>query len=505
MRYLAFLSFWILVLLACTVTLLRAQPAPVSYFVTSAAPSANNTPSVLRRLEGNGRFSTVGTVNEAGTGLTLNALGFNSADALNVYGMNMSYEGSVTPPTFYRVSLATAAATALGTLTPPTTPSTTFPNLGLSYVLAQLGDGGPNSTFYLAGATLRYNLFTGLVSDVRFYVGTANLAGASPTIPVWRQADISDPAANAIITDFIRRTNTSVTDGGPLPEGGIQDWVYDPASGHLVSYLGIEQKFLTISNPATAPRAVVTTPAVLLPVATQIGYMFRDGRNNLFGMSADGGLVYHLDRLTGSYLGTFEDSGLGATRGDATTAPGLAAPLPVVLTAFAARPEPARVQLSWATASEAKTAAFEVQRRAATGPTWAAIGSVTATNAASGSRYAFADTAPGAGANYYRLAIRDLDGTVAYSPVQVATVSKALAVVGFDAYPNPCQGSFTLRLLAPAPAGSRAVLADGLGRPVWSADLGGEQPPLAVRLPANLPAGVYTLRCAGATQRLTVE
>ena len=504
MRYLAFLGFWILVLLGCTVSLLRAQPAPVSYFVTSAAPAANSTPSVLRKLEGSGSFTTIGTVNEAGTGLVLNALGFNSADAFNVYGMNASYEGTVTPPTLYRVSLATAAATALGTITPPATPSTTFPNLGLSYVLAQLGDGGPGATFYMAGASLRYNLFTGLVSDIKFYVGTVNLAGPSPTIPVWRQADLSDPAANALITDFIRRTNTSVTDGGPLPEGGIQDWVFDPASGHLVSYLGLEQRFLTISNPATAPRAVATTPAVLLPVATQIGYMFRDGRNNLFGMSADGGLVYQLDRLTGAYLGTFENSGLGATRGDATTAPGLAAPLPVVLTAFAARPEGARVQLSWATASEAKTAAFEVQRRTGTGTAWAAIGTVAAANAANGSRYALADDAARPGTNYYRLAIRDLDGAVAYSAVQVASVSKTAAGASFEAYPNPCRGGFTLRLEAPAPAGSRAVLSDGLGRPVWSAELGTEVQ-LGAALPAGLPAGVYTLRCAGATQRLVVE
>jgi hypothetical protein len=501
---------WLTGLLLGLTTSVALAQAPVSYFVTSAAPSAENTPSVLRRLQPNGQLATVGTVtNTDGEGLVLNALGYDSADPYHVYGMEVNDNGTVTPPTFYKVSMLTAQATALGTLTPPTTPRTSFPNLGLSFILPQLGDGAPGSRYYLGGATVRYNLFTGAVSDVKFYVGLINLAVAPGTIPTWKQVTMADAATSTLLTTYISHVASIIADGGPMPTDGIQDWVLDPASGNLISYLGQEQRFFRLSNlGAASPTATISTPTTPLPTTSSIGYLYRDGSNNVYGMSNATGTMYQLDRLTGNYLATVGESGLGATQGDAATGPGVPSPLPVTLTSFDAKPLTNGVQLTWATATESKVSHFEVQRRAGTTAEWQAVGTRPAANASSGSHYQLRDAAPLAGTSYYRLASIDLDGKVAYSAIRTVSRSTAASQTALtaEAYPNPSTGTFTLALSGTAPAGSTAALRDGLGRTLWQADLSNQQQ-LAVTLPA-LATGVYFLTTTtggpASTQRLSV-
>ena len=225
------------------------------------------------------------------------------------------------PPTLYRISVATAQATALGTLTPPPTPRTIFPNLGLSFILPQTGDGASGSRYFVGGGTASYNLFTGAVTNVKFYVGVINLAVAPATIPAWKQVSMADAPTKNLLEGYISSLVSVMANGGPMPTTGIQDWVFNPATGQLVSYLGLEQRFLSISNPGTMPVALVTTPTTPLPVATSIGYMYRDGSNNVYGMSIDSGKMYQFDPSTGNYLGLVRDSGLGATQGDAATGP----------------------------------------------------------------------------------------------------------------------------------------------------------------------------------------
>lgn len=352
MRYFLYSSLLLAGLLGGSAGLPVRGQAPRSYFVSSACPGSAGNPSVLRRLETTGTFTTVGTVNVGGTPLTLNGLGFDSADPTSVCGMTTpTTPGSLlVPPTLYRVALASGAATAVGPVAlPPASPSADSANVSVSVVLSLLGDGGPNSHYYVGGTSFTYNLGTNTVGNVRFYVGDIDLAAPVYTGPVWRLADTSDPAAAAVIQHYVAAVSEAVQAGGPVPDGGIQDWAYDPLTDHLVSYLGVEQRFLTVSNLSTAPVAVVTTPAVPIPVSTNMGYMFCDSQNNLFGMTSADGIVYALDRVTGSYLGTAQDSGLGCTLGDATVGP-LQAPLAVRATAgrptVAVFPNPGRTQLT---------------------------------------------------------------------------------------------------------------------------------------------------------------
>jgi hypothetical protein len=180
-----------------------------------------------------------------------------------------------------------------------------------------------------------------------------------------------------------------------------------------------------------------------------------------------------------------------------------ATPLPVVLTQFTATPAgPAAVRLTWATASEQNSAAFEVER-SLDGKTFALIGRVAAAGTSSSARsYALLDgqLPTGAALLYYRLkqVDADADGT-SYSPVR--TVALTGAAAGLNLYPNPTHGAATL---VGAQPGAAVTVLDALGRAVTraSADAAGTA---ALTLPAGLPPGVYVVRAGSQALRLTVE
>jgi hypothetical protein len=105
-------------------------------------------------------------------------------------------------------------------------------------------------------------------------------------------------------------------------------------------------------------------------------------------------------------------------------------PLPVELVAFTATAASSEaVRLTWTTASERNSAAFEVER-STDGRAFAHIATVRAAgNSSASRRYALLDTQlpAGAGQLYYRLRLVDTDGTFAYSLVQVVAFSNQVA------------------------------------------------------------------------------
>jgi hypothetical protein len=181
-------------------------------------------------------------------------------------------------------------------------------------------------------------------------------------------------------------------------------------------------------------------------------------------------------------------------------------PLPVQLTAFAARRESAGVRLDWRTASELNARQFEVQR-SADGRNFASVGTVPAAGTTSSPRtYAYLDaSAAPATSWYYRLLQLDHDGTRAYSPVVRVAAAAALgaqvrvapnpahAADGLVATVDNCVGkALQLQLLD---AAGRVVLA----QPLKPTEL---QHNVALALPGGIGAGVYTLRVVGAGQPL---
>jgi hypothetical protein len=502
---------------------LLAQLPTNSFAVTSACPANAGNPSVLQQVNTDGSLTPIGTVTSNGTPIIINALGSDDNDRTVIYGLNVVQPVTATnfstPPNLYRISLSTAEATNLGAVTPPARPTdvSTQPQPGESgfadteVTLNFIGDGDASSNYYVAGATFRvfyvidFTFPTLLrpvrVSDLRLYVGVVALPTFPATPPAWRRLNASDPATAAVIAGYQAEVQTYLNSNGttPVPQGGIQDWVFDVRTGNLVSYLGQDDKFITISTPGSSPVGVTTQPTAPIPTQQDIGSMFTDRDGNLYAVDADGGTIYKLDRLTGNYSGQSFGSAFGCSRGDAVSLLG-ALPLPVTLTYFRAEASGRAVRLNWATASEQNAEAFVVERRQA-GAAWQTIQTVRAGNQAKGQRYTALDTAPLKGQLYYRLTMRDKDGSLTYSPVQAVQMTGKLAL---QTYPNPSpDGYVSVQLTEPSTAETTLELLSATGQVVRRL-----QPAAGlttIPLDAHtLPGGLYYLRVRQAGQTSTV-
>lgn len=143
-----------------------------------------------------------------------------------------------------------------------------------------------------------------------------------------------------------------------------------------------------------------------------------------------------------------------------------AAPLPVELTRFDARPRKLDAVLTWATASE-KNSAYFVVERAADARTWTDVGRVAAAGTTATPReYTLTDANIGARgtAFYYRLRQVDTDGAVERSALKL--VQFAQPKLALDAYPVPMGEFLTLDLTAPADGALTVELVDATGRRV---------------------------------------
>lgn len=109
--------------------------------------------------------------------------------------------------------------------------------------------------------------------------------------------------------------------------------------------------------------------------------------------------------------------------------------IPVELASFDAKPINNTVKLNWLTASERNNGYFNIER-SANGRDWSTIGQVKGNGTTSkATNYAFADEAPLATVNYYRLKQVDMDEKSSYS----ATVSVNFKGNGkqLSVFPNP--------------------------------------------------------------------
>ena len=485
--------FYALLLATAATPPAYAQFPTNSFAVTSACPGNAGNPSTLEKINTDGTLTPIGMVHAGSTNLIVNGLGNDVADLNNLYALNVTQpvtlENFNTPPNLYRISLTTAEATPLGAVTAPPSPSYSLPNIAISQTFNFIGDGDNKSNYFVGGATVRYNPFTNKVDDVRLYVGQIRLTPFVTAAPTWRRLDTSDPATTLVVAGYQAQVQAFITSNfsSPAPEGGIQDWVFDPFSNHLVSYLGQDGLFLTIRDIDSAPVATTTRPTAPLPVQQDVGAMFTDRVGNVYAVTANDGTIYKINRETGDYSGQSYGSALGCNRGDAVSFPD-ALPLPVELTSFTARAAPQGVAVAWATASEKDAATFQLER-SPDGQQWQAWRSVAATNRAAGARYAALDAAPLLGTSYYRLRMVDQDGTTAYSTVQSVTVAAPAATL--QAFPNPAGQFLTVR---PAAPGDELQVLNSTGQVVWHQTDGSTDARISV---AAWPAGLYYVRSQG--------
>ena len=156
--------------------------------------------------------------------------------------------------------------------------------------------------------------------------------------------------------------------------------------------------------------------------------------------------------------------------------------LPVTLTSFSGQsgaPGTCAATLSWRTASEAASQAYEVQR-STDGRHFVPVGQVPSRNSSSGASYTYA-LGPLSAPAYFRLRMLDADGSYAYSPV----VRLNATCVAPTFAPNPVHDRLTVDGLPAEPC--RAEVYAASGRRVASAVGTG---PLTLELGA-LPAGLY--------------
>lgn len=109
--------------------------------------------------------------------------------------------------------------------------------------------------------------------------------------------------------------------------------------------------------------------------------------------------------------------------------------LPVHFTAFQAKANSCKVDLSWTTAQETGSKYFDVQR-SADGIRFESIGSVDAKgDAGRGGEYTFIDENPVSGKNFYRVKQYDEDGKGLATNTQSATINCGATKI--DLFPNP--------------------------------------------------------------------
>jgi hypothetical protein len=163
-------------------------------------------------------------------------------------------------------------------------------------------------------------------------------------------------------------------------------------------------------------------------------------------------------------------------------------PLPVELTAFMARAMGEdKSRLDWTTASEIRVKDFVVEH-SVDGQVFQSIGSVVARgNSTVKQSYQFTHDKPQRGDNYYRLKIRDSDGSFKYSPVQV--VHFETVTPPFVVYPNLLQQNDVFRVETPSAVPYQVELYNMEGRLMLRQEQTGN-----ATIAAAVPKGAYVYR-----------
>jgi hypothetical protein len=151
------------------------------------------------------------------------------------------------------------------------------------------------------------------------------------------------------------------------------------------------------------------------------------------------------------------------------------------------------VEINWSTTTDGAPAIFAVER-SADGQNWSPIGSVPSRADKLSQVYAFQDSLPLGGTNYYRLE-RMLPGipndTPQASPVEAVHFNQPLA---YMVRPNPVQGQLHLSVLTPSNHHLQLLLVSPDGKAVRSEEwsLSPTQQDLQMDV-QGVPSGIYFL------------
>ncbi|RYY20957.1 MAG: T9SS type A sorting domain-containing protein [Cytophagaceae bacterium] len=309
---------------------------------------------------------------------------------------------------------------------------TTGPNkwLHTNGSATSLSGYGPGS--YVAG-TLQRAIAPDVTGSYAFPVGTA-----------------SQYALYELLDHNLRGPGFSTIDAKFGPKPGTDANLNYQEPGTSTSYRAIHRAGIWTLTPSAQPSVGTYDAKVsLLPFSGLTDNYFAilkrpDASTDAADWSAAGGTlnpVGGLGRLlSAGYalrlgLSSFSQFGVGQAQA--------AAPLPVTLMSFRATASgPCGARLDWATASEAQSDRFVVER-SSDGRSFVALATIASGNRTSGGTYGYLDQQPGEGLHYYRLKLIDQDQTSTYSPV--VTLAACGAAGSVSLVPNPATS--TVRLL----------------------------------------------------------
>lgn len=157
------------------------------------------------------------------------------------------------------------------------------------------------------------------------------------------------------------------------------------------------------------------------------------------------------------YTGTFSPFGMGGSGG----------PLPVTLLYFKAMKEGNMSLLNWATATEKDNDYFSIEK-STDGLNFKPIGSVKgAGNSHQILKYAFTDSDPLPGLNYYRIKQTDYDGKFSYSPIEIiSNLTERTENLSLNFYPVPTSDYINLDMNSPTDMETQLKIVDLLGNTV---------------------------------------
>ena len=230
----------------------------------------------------------------------------------------------------------------------------------------------------------------------------------------------SDPLSNYYSTITFSFTKLNPTNSIPSGTGSsLFNWVLTNNGGvgvaKVYTWTGTTNTGTMSQSPPHAKYHITFTNAIITYAATQAQADVR-------------------------VAGQFTDPGAAPTGNSGNNSSSIAtytaagSPLPIQLLSFIATKQSSEVLLNWQTSSELNTNHFEVEF-SKDGNQWQAIGNLSAAGSSSiVSSYSMIHNSPVKGANYYRLALVDNDGKIAYSPIRVVNFNSKGSIT---ILPNP--------------------------------------------------------------------
>ena len=338
----------------------------------------------------------------------------------------------------------------------------------------------------------------------------------SPQFSAWPQDADVDAMITYALANYRVDTNRVYLTG--LSMGGSAVWSYAPEQGHVQKLAGIVPiaggqmytgtwgaQQLATNNVAVFGAANLNDPTVNSQLTVQDIQLINSvtpainptALDTIYNASGHGGWTITYDPTTNLHKGlNLYQYLLQFSKASTTTVP-----LPVKLTDFTATLSgTSEAELNWTTTFEENNHYFLIQR-SQDGQNFSVIDTVAAAeNAANGHSYTYTDQHPFTGADYYRLAQVDLDGTTNYSQIREVYVgqSSTASNSGMSLSPNPADATVYLSLGGSVTGSLEVRLLDVQGRSlrnwVYQKPEGSWNQALDV---SGLPSGTYFIQVVG--------